>query len=79
MGVHPGAIKTDFGNIMMKELTVIGTYGYVWTSWQRTVRLLAEGKLEHRSHDLSRAAARAVQRRLSHDDGWLGDQSDSQS
>jgi L-iditol 2-dehydrogenase len=45
VGVHPGVIRTAFGNIMMKELTVIGTYGYVWTSWQRTVRLLAEGKL----------------------------------
>jgi L-iditol 2-dehydrogenase len=45
LGVHPGPITTDFNNIMMKELRVIGSYGYVWTSWQRTVRLLAEGKI----------------------------------
>ena len=30
----------------MKELRVIGSYGYVWTSWERTVRLLSEGKLD---------------------------------
>lgn len=45
MGVHPGFITTDFNKIMMKELRVIGSYGYVWTSWQRTIRLLAEGKI----------------------------------
>ncbi len=43
LGVHPGPIHTDFNKIMMKELTVVGSYGYVWTSWQRSVRLLAEG------------------------------------
>jgi threonine dehydrogenase-like Zn-dependent dehydrogenase len=30
---------------MMKELRVIGSYGYVWTTWRRTVQLLAEGKI----------------------------------
>ena len=45
LGVYPGPIETDFRKIMMKELRVIGSYGYVWTSWQRTVRLLAEGKV----------------------------------
>lgn len=45
VGMYPGPIETDFRSISMKELRVIGTYGYVWTSWQRTVRLLAEGKI----------------------------------
>ena len=45
VGMYPGPIKTDFGSISMKDLRVIGTYGYVWTSWQRTVRLLAEGRI----------------------------------
>lgn len=45
LGVHGGPIETDFGKIMMKELNVIGSYGYVWTSWERTVRLLAERRL----------------------------------
>ena len=45
VGMYPGPIETDFTTISMKELRVIGTYGYVWTSWQRTVRLLAEGKI----------------------------------
>lgn len=46
LGVHPGVIQTDFNRIMMKELRVIGSYGYVWTSWRRAVRLLAERKVQ---------------------------------
>ncbi|MEZ5400019.1 MAG: zinc-binding dehydrogenase [Bryobacteraceae bacterium] len=46
LGVHPGPFETDFNNIMMKELNVTGSYGYVWTSWERTVRLLAEHKID---------------------------------
>lgn len=45
LGVHPGPFETDFNNIMMKELTVVGCYGYVWTSWQRAIRLFAEAKI----------------------------------
>lgn len=45
LGVQAGPIQTDFNNIMMKELTVLGSYGYLWTSWQRAVRLLAEGRV----------------------------------
>ncbi|MEZ5352958.1 MAG: zinc-binding dehydrogenase [Bryobacteraceae bacterium] len=45
MGVHRGQVHTDFNKAMMKELQVIGCYGYVWTSWERTVRLLAEKKV----------------------------------
>jgi L-iditol 2-dehydrogenase len=55
MGVHGGPIETDFNAVMMKELRVIGVYGYVWTTWQRTVRLLAEGKVNTEalvSHEL---------------------------
>jgi L-iditol 2-dehydrogenase len=44
--MYPGPIETDFNSISMKELRVIGSYGYVWTSWQRTVRLLADGKID---------------------------------
>jgi L-iditol 2-dehydrogenase len=55
LGVHGGPFETDFNNIMMKELHVVGSYGYVWTSWERTVRLLAEKRVkldELISHEL---------------------------
>jgi L-iditol 2-dehydrogenase len=55
LGVYPGQIMTDFNTITMKELRVTGSYGYVWTSWQRTVRLLAEKKVNTEaliSHEL---------------------------
>jgi L-iditol 2-dehydrogenase len=54
LGVQSGPIQTDINNIMMKELNVIGCYGYVWTTWRRTVQLLSEGKInidEMISHD----------------------------
>jgi L-iditol 2-dehydrogenase len=46
LGVQPGPILTDINSIMMKELTVIGSYGYVWTSWQRAIQLMAEGQVK---------------------------------
>jgi L-iditol 2-dehydrogenase len=55
LGVHPRPILTDFGKIMMKEIDVIGSYGYVWTSWERTVRLFGEKKIDTEamvSHEL---------------------------
>jgi L-iditol 2-dehydrogenase len=45
VGVYPGRIETDLNRIMMKELRFIGTYGYVWTTWQRSLRLLSEGRI----------------------------------
>ncbi|HUU13954.1 MAG TPA: zinc-binding dehydrogenase [Terriglobia bacterium] len=45
IGVYPGPIQTDLNKVMMKELRFIGTYGYVWTSWERCVRLLREGEV----------------------------------
>lgn len=45
LGVYPGPIHTDFNAIMMKELRVTGSYGYVWTSWERCIRLWSERKI----------------------------------
>jgi L-iditol 2-dehydrogenase len=45
VGIYPGPIKTDFNKITLGELRVIGSYGYVWTSWQRSLWLLREGKI----------------------------------
>jgi L-iditol 2-dehydrogenase len=56
LGIYSGPIQTDFNKITMKELRVIGSYGYVWTSWRRCVQLLGEGKVrtaELVSHEFS--------------------------
>jgi L-iditol 2-dehydrogenase len=45
LGIYPGPIETDFNVTTMKELKVIGCYGYRWTSWGRAVRLMAEKKV----------------------------------
>jgi len=46
VGVYPGPIETDLNKVMMKELRLIGTYGYVWTSWKRAVQLWDEKKIQ---------------------------------
>ena len=46
LGIHPGKITTDFNKITMKELTVVGSFGYVWTSWQRTIQLLSDRRVD---------------------------------
>ncbi len=45
LGMYPGHIETDFNSISMKDLNVVGTYGYVWTSWKRSIQLMSEGKI----------------------------------
>jgi len=45
-GVYPGPIETDINNLVKKELMLIGTYGYVWSSWARSIRLLDQGKIK---------------------------------
>ena len=46
LGIHPGPIRTDFNKITMKEMNVVGSFGYVWTSWRRCLQLLADGKVK---------------------------------
>lgn len=45
VGIYPGPIETDLNNVVMKELRLIGSFGYVWTSWRRALRLLSESKI----------------------------------
>lgn len=45
LGIYPGPIETDFNQVTMKELRVTGSYGYVWSSWRRAVKLLAEKRV----------------------------------
>lgn len=55
-GVYGEPITTDLGRVMMKELEFIGTYGYVWTTWQRSLKLLSERKIDPEaliSHEFS--------------------------
>ena len=46
LGIYPGTIQTDFNKITMKELRVMGSFGYVWTSWNRCLQLLANGDVD---------------------------------
>jgi len=55
LGIYSRPFENDFNAIVMKELRVVGSYGYVWTSWQRTLQLLGSGKIEANqlvSHEL---------------------------
>lgn len=46
LGIYEGPIKTDFNKITMKELRVVGSFGYVWTSWNRCLQLLANRDID---------------------------------
>jgi L-iditol 2-dehydrogenase len=55
VGIFPGPFEVDFNQVEMKELQIAGVYGYVWGSWEKSVALLAEGKVQVEpliSHDL---------------------------
>lgn len=45
VGIYPSRIETDFNKVVMKELTVVGSFGYEWRSWRRSIQLLSEGKV----------------------------------
>jgi L-iditol 2-dehydrogenase len=46
VGIYPSRIQTDFNKVVMKELTVIGSFGYVWNSWRRSIQLLSDGRVK---------------------------------
>jgi L-iditol 2-dehydrogenase len=55
IGVFPSRIDTDFNKVVMKELRLIGSFGYVWTSWQKTLQLLSQSRINSEiliSHEL---------------------------
>jgi L-iditol 2-dehydrogenase len=55
VGIYPSRIETDFNKVVMKELNVTGSFGYIWTSWRRSIQLLSEGRVNTRaliSHEL---------------------------
>jgi L-iditol 2-dehydrogenase len=59
LGIYGHLFEVDFAKIVMKELAVIGSFGYTWTSWQRSLKLLSSGKLDAEpliSHELPLSA-----------------------
>jgi len=45
VGIYPSRIETDLNKVVMKELTLVGSFGYVWSSWRRSIQLLREGRV----------------------------------
>jgi L-iditol 2-dehydrogenase len=55
VGIYPARIETDLNKVVLKELTVVGSFGYVWSSWRRSIQLLSEGRVDTQaliSHEL---------------------------
>lgn len=46
LGIYSRPFEVDFNKIVMKELKVVGSFGYVWTSWRRSLQLLQDGKIK---------------------------------
>lgn len=45
VGIYPSRIETDLNKVVMKELTLVGSFGYVWSSWRRSIQLLRERRI----------------------------------
>ena len=41
VGIPSASVQMELHKITLKELQVVGSYGYVWKSWQRAIELLA--------------------------------------
>jgi len=46
LGIYSRPFEADFNKIVMKELKMVGSFGYVWSSWRRSIRLLRDGKVK---------------------------------
>jgi L-iditol 2-dehydrogenase len=46
LGILSGPMQTPFSQITLKELIVVGSYGYVWNSWRTAIHLLRDRKVE---------------------------------
>jgi L-iditol 2-dehydrogenase len=45
IGIYPSRIETDLNKVAMKELAFVGSYGYIWSSWRRSLQLLSDGRI----------------------------------
>jgi L-iditol 2-dehydrogenase len=46
LGILSGPMQTLFSQITLKELRVVGSYGYVWNSWRTAIHLLRDRKVK---------------------------------
>jgi len=48
VGLFGRRFENDYEQVAMKELTVLGSYGHVYSSWRRAIALIAAGKIQTR-------------------------------
>ncbi len=48
VGLFGRPFEADYEQVAMKELTVLGSYGHVHTSWRRAIALIADGRIQTR-------------------------------
>ncbi len=48
VGLFGRRFEADFEQVAMKELTVLGSYGHVHSSWRRAIALIADGRIRTR-------------------------------
>ena len=46
LGIYPGVFETDVNQLVMKELSVLGTYGQSWQCWETALGLMQNGKID---------------------------------
>jgi len=48
VGIYSGPFQVDFSQIVMNELQVYGVYAYLWSSWEKSLVLLRDKKVDVR-------------------------------
>lgn len=42
---HPATFEADFNRVVLNEVKIIGVYGRLWASWEKSLALIADGKV----------------------------------
>jgi L-iditol 2-dehydrogenase len=48
VGIYSSPFQVDFSKIVMNELNVVGVYGHVWSTWERSLLLMRDKRINIR-------------------------------
>ena len=46
VGIYSKPFEVDFDQLVMNELQVFGVYGYLWHTWEKSLALMRDGKVD---------------------------------
>jgi L-iditol 2-dehydrogenase len=46
IGIYPSSFELDFNSLVMNELQFVGVYGHIWSTWETSLGLMRDKKVE---------------------------------